>query len=79
MDALGYSRAEFDPENVDIFYESILAVTKGENAGASLSELREIAARKHFSITIDLKTGSEDYSLYTTDLSSEYVNFNLKE
>jgi glutamate N-acetyltransferase/amino-acid N-acetyltransferase len=54
-------------------------VKQGVSAGASLELLREIAAKRRFQITIDLHAGSADYSLYTTDLSSEYVNFNLKE
>jgi glutamate N-acetyltransferase/amino-acid N-acetyltransferase len=79
MDALGYSGAEFDPEKVDIFYDDTLAVKQGVSAGASLEQLRQVAAQKRFQITIDLNAGSQDYSLYTTDLSSEYVSFNLKE
>jgi glutamate N-acetyltransferase/amino-acid N-acetyltransferase len=34
---------------------------------------------REFEIVINLNLGSEDYVVYTTDLSPEYVDFNRSE
>ena len=43
------------------------------------AKLQEIVSAKHFSITIDLHMGSAEYSVYTTDLSVDYVKLNMGE
>jgi glutamate N-acetyltransferase/amino-acid N-acetyltransferase len=41
--------------------------------------LREIAARDAFTITINLQQGRAEYTMYTSDLSPEYIDFNRSE
>ena len=43
------------------------------------SKLRKIVAQKKITITIDLHLGSADYTVFTTDLSTEYVKLNMGE
>ena len=42
-------------------------------------DLRERVQAREFEIIINLNLGSEDYVVYTTDLSPEYVDFNRSE
>jgi glutamate N-acetyltransferase/amino-acid N-acetyltransferase len=36
-------------------------------------------AQKRFTITIDLHLGRAEYSVFTTDLSTDYVRLNMGE
>src|SRR6202012_3078237 len=77
MDALGYSGAKMREETVDIFYDGIIAVKGGMPSKTPFNKLQEIVAQKKFTITIDLHVGSADYTVFTTDLSTEYVKLNM--
>ena len=79
MDALGYSGARVNEELVDIFYDGVAAVKNGMVSEAPLEKIREIVARERFTVTVDLHLGSADYVVYTTDLTSAYVDFNKGE
>jgi glutamate N-acetyltransferase/amino-acid N-acetyltransferase len=43
------------------------------------AKLQEIVAQKRFTITIDLHLGRAEYSVFTTDLSTDYVRLNMGE
>jgi glutamate N-acetyltransferase/amino-acid N-acetyltransferase len=79
MDSLGYSGARVREEIVDIFYDGIIAVKGGMASKTPFSKLQHIVAQKKFTITIDLHLGSADYTVFTTDLSTEYVKLNMGE
>ena len=79
MDAIGYSGAKMREELIDIYYDGVVAVKGGVASGTPISKLQEIVAAKHFKITIDLHLGSAEYTVYTTDLSTDYVKFNMGE
>ena len=76
MDALGYSPAKVDENKVEIHYGKLLAVKNGLKAGASIEQLSKIAARKEFSITIDLHLGRHAATVYSCDCTEEYVKIN---
>jgi len=84
LDAAGYAGAPFDPNKVEIAYDGLLAAKNGmgcQNAKGE-AKLRKIAAKKEFSVTIDLnngKGGKGEARLLTTDLTEEYVRLNLTE
>ena len=62
------------PHNAEI------ALTNVESTGRqTMEELRAIAARPEFVITINLHQGKADYTMYTSDLSPEYIDFNRSE
>ena len=42
-------------------------------------DLRERVQAREFDVDINLNLGSATYSVYTTDLSPEYVDFNRSE
>ncbi len=79
MDALGYSGAKIREELIDIFYDGIIAVRGGMPSKTPFAKLQEIAAKKRFTITIDLHLGKADYTVFTTDLSTDYVRLNMGE
>jgi len=79
MDALGYSGAKLREEVIDIFYDGIIAVRGGMPSKTPFAKLQEIVAQKRFTITIDLHLGRAEYSVFTTDLSTDYVRLNMGE
>ncbi len=79
LDAVGYSGARFDPGLADIDYDKVAAVRGGMPAKTPAGQLRKVAAKKSFVVTVDLHAGEGTYSVLTTDLTEEYVRFNLGE
>ena len=79
MDALGYSGAKLREELIDIFYDGLIAVQGGMPSKTPFAKLQEVVAQKRFTITIDLRLGKADYTVYTTDLSTDYVKLNMGE
>lgn len=79
MDALGYCSVKFREEMTDIFYDGLIAVKNGMASKTPFSKLRQVAAKSKFTITIDLRLGSAEYTVYTTDLSTRYVELNMGE
>lgn len=79
MDAIGYSGVKMREELIDIYYDGVIAVKGGMASATPFSKLQEIVAGKKFRITIDLHLGSSEYTVYTTDLSTDYVKLNMGE
>jgi glutamate N-acetyltransferase/amino-acid N-acetyltransferase len=79
MDAVGYSGAKMREELIDIYYDGVLGVKGGMSSKTPFAKLQEIVSAKRFAITIDLHVGSADYTVYTTDLSVDYVKLNMGE
>ena len=79
MDAIGYSTARVREELVDIYYDGLSAVKGGVASRTPVAKLRELVAAPRFRVTIDLHLGPGEYSVYTTDLSVDYVKLNMGE
>jgi len=79
MDAIGYSGARVREETVDIYYDGLIAVQNGTAAPTPFSKLKEVVAGPRFTITVDLHMGEADYTVFTTDLTTAYVEFNMGE
>jgi glutamate N-acetyltransferase / amino-acid N-acetyltransferase len=77
--AAGYSRARIREELVDIHLDSKAACIGGLQASTPMDELRTIAAKPAFTVNINLNQGEANYTMYTSDLSPEYVDFNRSE
>ncbi|MCH2332806.1 MAG: bifunctional glutamate N-acetyltransferase/amino-acid acetyltransferase ArgJ [Roseibacillus sp.] len=77
--AVGYSRARIREELIDISYNGKPACEGGLMAKTPLKTLRDIASRDNFTITVDLHLGKAEYTIYTSDLSPEYIDFNRSE
>lgn len=77
--AVGYSRARIREELIDIFIGGKPACLGGLQAETPMNDLREAVAESEFVIDIDLNQGEAGYTMYTCDLSPEYVDFNRSE
>ncbi|MFM2199472.1 MAG: bifunctional glutamate N-acetyltransferase/amino-acid acetyltransferase ArgJ [Verrucomicrobiota bacterium] len=77
--AVGYSRARIREELIDIFIGGKAACLGGLQAETPMDELREVVAAPEFTIDIDLNQGEAAYTMYSSDLSPEYVDFNRSE
>ena len=79
LDAVGYSGAEMNPDTADIDYDKVPAVRGGMPAKTPFAKLQAVAAKKAFKVTVDLHVGDATHTVYTTDLTEEYVRLNLGE
>jgi len=76
MDVIGYSGARVKEELIDIFYDGLNAVRGGTATRVPRSRIRNVAAKPHYTITIDLHQGEREYWLWVNDLTEGYVRFN---
>ncbi|MEI6712426.1 MAG: bifunctional glutamate N-acetyltransferase/amino-acid acetyltransferase ArgJ [Verrucomicrobiota bacterium] len=79
MDAIGYSGAKMREELVDIYYEGLIAVKGGMASATPFEKLQQAVAQKRFKVTVELQLGTAEYSVFTTDLSTDYVLLNMGE
>ncbi len=77
--AVGYSRARIREELVDIHIGGKAACLGGLQAETPMDQLRTAVAEPEFEIEINLNQGSADYTMYSSDLSPEYIDFNRSE
>ena len=75
--ALGHSGAQINPDRIDVFFDKIPIVKNGMGTGSRLEERAgQILKKKSFKVTIDLHMGKSRFSVFTTDLSIDYVKIN---
>ena len=78
--ALGYSGVQFDPEKVDIFFESaagkIKIVETSVSTGYSEEEATKILSEEEVTARIDMKMGTQTATAWGCDLTHEYVSIN---
>lgn len=77
--AVGYSSARIREELIDIFIGGKAACLGGLQAETPMDSLREAVSKPEFVIDIDLNQGQAGYTMYSCDLSPEYVDFNRSE
>jgi glutamate N-acetyltransferase / amino-acid N-acetyltransferase len=75
--AVGYSGVHMDQGRVGIRFDDVVMVTDGVFAGGNAEAAgTEVLKQKEFKVTIDLRIGSGEAVVYTSDLSYEYVKIN---
>ncbi len=78
--ALGYSGAQFDPENVDLYFEadgkSMLIFTKGSAADYSEKEAAELLGNEKVIIRSDMHMGDAGATAWGCDLTYDYIKIN---
>jgi glutamate N-acetyltransferase/amino-acid N-acetyltransferase len=79
MDAIGYSGAALSEGRVMIAYNGIPAVIGGQAAKKGMARIRKIAARREFNIEINLGLGKGACTVYCSDLTEGYVDYNKGE
>lgn len=77
--AVGYSGARVKEELVDIYFNGVLAAQNGLAAKTDINKLSAAVAEPEFTVGIDLNIARGAFTLYTSDLSPEYVEFNREE
>lgn len=78
--AMGYSGAQFDPEKVDLFFESkagrIQIIENGTAVDYSEEKATEILSQPEVKAIADLKEGSEEATAWGCDLTHGYIDIN---
>lgn len=78
--AMGYSGAKFDPEKVDLFFESaagrIQIIENGVALDYSEEEATEILSQPEVTAIADVKMGKEEATAWGCDLTYDYVKIN---
>ncbi len=75
--AVGYSGAQVDDRRAQILFDDVCVYDRGAIGDATqLGRLAEIMRRGAFEVTVRLHLGDARESVYTCDLSTEYVHIN---
>ena len=78
--AMGYSGAQFDPEKVDLYFESaagkLKIIENGVDTGYSEEEATKILSEKEITAIADVKMGEDCAVAWGCDLTHEYVSIN---
>ena len=78
--AMGYSGAQFDPEKVDLYFESragkIKIIENGVSTGYSEEEAAKILSENEVTAIADVKMGEYDATAWGCDLTYDYVKIN---
>ena len=78
--AMGYSGAQFDPEKVDLVYESkagrIQIMKNGIGTDYSEEEATKILSEDKVTVIADIKMGEETATAWGCDLTYDYVKIN---
>lgn len=78
--AMGYSGAQFDPEKVDLFFESkagkIQIIENGTAIAYSEEKATEILSQPEVTATADIKEGTKTATAWGCDLTHGYIDIN---
>ena len=78
--AMGYSKAPFRPEHVDVSFQScageILVCKQGEQVVFDEDKAKEILSQKEVVIAVSLNEGEESAECWGCDLTYDYVKIN---
>lgn len=79
LHAVGYSGARVKEEMVNIHLNGVIVTQNGLSAGTDGEKLIAAVSGPEFTVCIDLNIGKGAFTIYTSDLSPEYVDFNRTE
>ncbi|MBI1806992.1 MAG: bifunctional glutamate N-acetyltransferase/amino-acid acetyltransferase ArgJ [Ignavibacteria bacterium] len=74
--AVGYSGIDFNPEEVEIFFNDVPILRKHYAIDFSEEDAKRVLQRKEIKITVCLNQGTASASFWTCDLSKDYVAIN---
>lgn len=78
--ALGYSGVQFDPEKVDLFFESaagkIQVIENGAAVAYDEEEATKVLSEKEVTVIADMKQGEAQATAWGCDLTFDYVKIN---
>lgn len=76
--AVGRSGAEVVPARTSLWFGDVLIVKDGESVGLDSAIMRSVMNEPSLRITIDLGIGNGSVTVYTCDLSYDYVRINAE-
>jgi glutamate N-acetyltransferase/amino-acid N-acetyltransferase len=75
--AAGYSGASVDPNKIDIYFDDVAIVRRGEGTGSvSEEQATAVMKKREYTVRINLNQGTKKTSIFTTDFSLDYVKIN---
>ncbi len=78
--AMGYSGAQFDPEKVDLYFESaagkLQIIENGVALDYSEEKATEILSQSEVTVTANIKEGAEKAAAWGCDLTHGYIDIN---
>ncbi len=75
--AVGYSGAALDQSRLSLYFDDICMARNGVFAGGDAEQQgTAVLKKKDFTVTVDLASGNGSATVYTSDLSYEYVKIN---
>jgi glutamate N-acetyltransferase / amino-acid N-acetyltransferase len=77
MAALGYSGANINPTRVDIRLSGTLVASLGQPADCDLGKVANALRQKEIQVLVNLNSGKHERTVWTCDLSEEYVGINV--
>ncbi len=78
LDAAGYAGVKLVPSEVSLYFEGKAVVRGGVSAGVPEAELAKLVDQNELHIDLDLGHGAGEYTVWTCDLSYEYVKINAE-
>lgn len=76
MMAIGKSGADFDPYQVDVLLGDYLLVKNGMDSGYDEDKATQLFGNDPVRITIDLRAGDAEVTMWTCDYSYDYIRIN---
>ena len=74
--ALGYSGIDFELKKVQLHFNGLLIFENGQKTDFSLEEAKKILQNREIKVIIDLNNGPGSKTVWTSDLSYDYVKIN---
>lgn len=74
--ALGYSGAVFDPEKLELWFDDLQIVKDGVAADYDEEGAKRLLVKNNVRITANLNAGEAEATVWTCDLSDEYIKIN---
>ena len=75
--AAGYSGIAIDPDQIEIFFDDVPIVRRGCGTGLrNEARATSVMKKREYRVRLNLRRGTKTASIFTTDLSYDYVKIN---
>ncbi len=78
LDVIGYSEIDIDSGNISVFYDDLVIVEKSQGTSTPVSDQIAVLKQKEFNVTVDVGVGNSEFSVWTCDLSYDYIKINAE-